>query len=37
LVQTLFEAVYVDIGERVIVDVVVAPAFRPWLSDWRAA
>ncbi len=35
LAVTLFEAVYVDMATKAIVDVVVQPAFRAWLSDWR--
>ncbi len=31
----LFETVYVDLATMTIADVVVQPAFRPWLSDWR--
>ncbi len=36
LALTLFETVSVDMVTMTISDVVVQPAFRPWLSDWRA-
>lgn len=35
LALALFEAIYVDTATKAIVDVVVQPAFRAWLSDWR--
>lgn len=35
LALALFKAVYVDLGTMTIADVVMQPAFRPWLSDWR--
>jgi hypothetical protein len=35
LALALFEAIFVDLETMTIADVVVQPAFRPWLDDWR--
>ncbi len=36
LALALFEAIFVDLETMTIADVILQPAFRPWLSDWRA-